>query len=88
MLDEFIWGRGACDTKGIIASMITATEALVTNLDKEVKELALAAYRAVDGAGYAPCSDPLQLSGLADGPHSVSVRATDAGVSLCAGDAL
>jgi acetylornithine deacetylase len=27
--DTHIWGRGACDTKGIIASMITATEALV-----------------------------------------------------------
>ncbi len=27
--DENIWGRGACDTKGIIASMITATEALL-----------------------------------------------------------
>jgi acetylornithine deacetylase len=25
---EFIWGRGACDTKGIIAAMIHATEAL------------------------------------------------------------
>ncbi len=29
--DTHIWGRGACDTKGIIASMITATEALVTS---------------------------------------------------------
>ena len=29
--DEFIWGRGACDTKGIIASMIHAVEALVTD---------------------------------------------------------
>src|SRR5438128_618713 len=28
---EFIWGRGACDTKGIIASMIHATEALVSD---------------------------------------------------------
>ena len=28
---EFIWGRGACDTKGIIASMIHAAEALVTD---------------------------------------------------------
>ena len=28
---EFIWGRGACDTKGIIASMIHAAEALVTS---------------------------------------------------------
>ncbi|MGD1095141.1 MAG: M20/M25/M40 family metallo-hydrolase [Bryobacteraceae bacterium] len=27
--DEFIWGRGACDTKGIIASMIFAVEALL-----------------------------------------------------------
>src|SRR5258708_1080673 len=34
--DEFIWGRGACDTKGIIASMIHAVSELlaegVTNL--------------------------------------------------------
>jgi acetylornithine deacetylase len=27
--DEFIWGRAACDTKGIIASMITAAENLL-----------------------------------------------------------
>lgn len=27
--DECIWGRGACDTKGIIASMITAAEDLL-----------------------------------------------------------
>ena len=27
---ELIWGRGACDTKGIIASMILAVEALLT----------------------------------------------------------
>jgi acetylornithine deacetylase len=27
--DQFIWGRGACDTKGIIASMIKAVEALL-----------------------------------------------------------
>jgi acetylornithine deacetylase len=27
--DEFIWGRGSCDAKGIIASMITAAEALL-----------------------------------------------------------
>jgi acetylornithine deacetylase len=28
---EFIWGRGACDTKGIIAAMIHALEALVSS---------------------------------------------------------
>ena len=27
--DEFIWGRGACDTKGIIASMLTAARQLL-----------------------------------------------------------
>src|SRR5665811_1535503 len=27
--DDFIWGRGACDTKGIIASMIKAVDALL-----------------------------------------------------------
>jgi acetylornithine deacetylase len=27
--DEFIWGRAACDTKGIIASMVKAAEALL-----------------------------------------------------------
>jgi acetylornithine deacetylase len=27
--DEYIWGRGACDTKGIIASMITAAAKLL-----------------------------------------------------------
>ena len=27
--DQWIWGRGACDTKGIIASMIFAVEALL-----------------------------------------------------------
>jgi acetylornithine deacetylase len=27
--DDFIWGRGACDTKGIIAAMLTAAERLL-----------------------------------------------------------
>ena len=35
---EWIWGRGSCDTKGIIASMITAAEAL---LAAGVRNLAL-----------------------------------------------
>jgi len=32
--DEHIWGRGACDTKGIIASMIKAVEALLDAGDR------------------------------------------------------
>ena len=35
---EFIWGRGACDTKGIIAAMIAASEKL---LDDGVRDFAL-----------------------------------------------
>src|SRR5206468_8965717 len=27
--DEFVWGRGACDAKGIIAAMVTAAERLL-----------------------------------------------------------
>jgi acetylornithine deacetylase len=36
--DEFIWGRGACDTKGIIAAMIFAVSAL---LEKGVRGIGL-----------------------------------------------
>jgi acetylornithine deacetylase len=34
--DEFIWGRGACDTKGIIASMITAASRMAAEGEKRV----------------------------------------------------
>lgn len=36
--DEFIWGRGACDTKGIVASMLKAAEGL---LEKGVRDFGL-----------------------------------------------
>jgi len=36
--DEFIWGRGACDTKGIIAAMSTAAERL---LEQGVRDFGL-----------------------------------------------
>ena len=58
--DEFIWGRGACDTKGIIASMIFAVEALLAR--KASRNLG-AAVRGRRGAqqrrsAYAAASDP------------------------------
>ena len=47
---EFIWGRAACDTKGIIASMITAAERL---LETGVRNIALlfVVGEEIDGAG-------------------------------------
>jgi len=36
---EFIWGRGACDTKGIIAAMLLALEALVESGERRVAAL-------------------------------------------------
>ncbi|MDO9173585.1 MAG: Ig-like domain-containing protein, partial [Actinomycetota bacterium] len=33
---------------------------------------------AIDGGGYTPCTDPLSLTGLSDGLHTVEVRAFDA----------
>ncbi len=38
---EFIWGRGACDTKGIIASMIAAVEQLLAAGERNVALLFL-----------------------------------------------
>ncbi|MGH9559113.1 MAG: M20/M25/M40 family metallo-hydrolase [Bryobacteraceae bacterium] len=37
--DDFIWGRGACDTKGIIASMLFALEALLASGERRVAVL-------------------------------------------------
>jgi acetylornithine deacetylase len=34
--DEFIWGRGACDTKGIIACMIHAVDALLAAGQRDI----------------------------------------------------
>src|SRR5271167_3806335 len=33
---QFIWGRGACDTKGIIASMIKAVEGMLADGESDV----------------------------------------------------
>ena len=37
--DEFIWGRAACDTKGIIASMISAAEKLLERGERNLSLL-------------------------------------------------
>ncbi len=48
--DEFIWGRGACDTHGIAAAMIKAVEQLLEEGERGVGIL-LVVGEEVDGAG-------------------------------------
>src|SRR6266849_8637013 len=68
---EFIWGRGACDTKGIIASMILAVEALLAAGERRVALLfvvgeernsagALAAARDRRGSRYLINGEPTE----------------------------
>ena len=68
---EFIWGRGACDTKGIIASMILAVEALLTARERRVALLfvvgeernsagALAAAKDARGSRYLINGEPTE----------------------------
>ena len=48
--DEHIWGRGACDTKGIIASMIYAVEGLLQAGQRNIG--LLYGHRALSGTAF------------------------------------
>src|SRR5712691_1059777 len=50
---EFIWGRGACDTKGIIASMILAVEALLAEGRRNVALLFVVGEERNSAGAYA-----------------------------------
>ncbi len=56
--DQFIWGRGACDTKGIIASMIQATDALVTEGLRGVALLFVVGEERNSAGAYAAAKQP------------------------------
>ncbi len=69
--DEFIWGRGSCDTKGIIASMIFALEAMLAQGERRVAMLlvvgeernsagALAASKDSRGSKYVINGEPTE----------------------------
>ena len=55
---EYIWGRGACDTKGIIASMIHAAEALVTNGVRGIALLFVVGEERNSAGAYAAAKNP------------------------------
>ncbi len=55
---EFIWGRGACDTKGIIASMIHAAEALVTDGVRGLALLFVVGEERNSAGAYAAAKNP------------------------------
>lgn len=69
--DEYIWGRGACDTKGIIAAMIGAAERLLAQRSRDFVLLfvvgeernsagAMAAARAPRGSRYLINGEPTE----------------------------
>jgi acetylornithine deacetylase len=55
---EFIWGRGACDTKGIIASMIFAVEALLAQGERRVALLFVVGEERNSAGAFAAAKDP------------------------------
>ena len=55
---EFIWGRGACDTKGIIASMIFAVEALLSRGERRVALLFVVGEERNSAGALAAAKDP------------------------------
>ncbi len=55
--DEFIWGRGACDTKGIIAAMLLALEALVESGERRVAALFVVGEERNSAGAYAAARD-------------------------------
>jgi acetylornithine deacetylase len=56
--DEHIWGRGACDTKGIIASMIFATRELLEESHKNIALLFVVGEERNSAGAFAAAQSP------------------------------
>jgi acetylornithine deacetylase len=56
--DEFIWGRGACDTKGIIAAMIAAIEQLLAEGERRVALLFVVGEERNSAGAFAAARQP------------------------------
>ena len=55
---EFIWGRGACDTKGIISSMIAAVEQLAAAGERRVALLFVVGEERNSAGAFAAAAQP------------------------------
>src|ERR1700730_11646014 len=56
--DEHIWGRGACDTKGIIASMIFATRELLEEVHRNIALLFVVGEERNSAGAFAAAQSP------------------------------
>ena len=56
--DEYIWGRGACDTKGIIAAMIGAVETLLADGVRDIGLLFVVGEERNSAGAYRAAQDP------------------------------
>jgi acetylornithine deacetylase len=56
--DEFIWGRAACDTKGIIASMLKAAEALLAGGERNFALLFVVGEERNSAGAYKAAQSP------------------------------
>jgi len=56
--EEFIWGRGACDTKGIIAAMIKAVEGLLESGERGFSLLFVVGEERNSAGAYKAAQDP------------------------------
>src|SRR5580692_8766244 len=70
--DEFIWGRGACDTKGIIAAMIFAVEGLIEQGERRVALLLVVGEERNSAGAFAAAKDPRGSQYLIDGAPTES----------------
>lgn len=65
--DEFIWGRGACDTKGIIASMLKAIEALLAGGTRNIAMLLVVGEERNSAGAYHAAKHPRGATYLING---------------------
>ena len=69
---EFIWGRGACDTKGLMSAMILAAEALVAEGERRVALLFVVGEERNSAGAYAAAKDPRGSKYLINGEPTES----------------